>query len=234
MIKQLTDDYRHKQQILEQLCNAWSSEYRQRGGTIYCRKGCAGCCSLAVNCSFPEAALIASQLRPDQAQRLTGQIPQIQQAARGADSLKVWLRSYRQTAGPCPFLEPDGSCGIYAARPLSCRSLLATAEPLWCTTDFSSLSSQEKQRFIESLDRSAVAFPTHYAATPQELGRELEEAALREMETVYGFSIVGLLPWLVWLEQTHHLSERMADGAEAVQAYLESQGLLNPYLVLIS
>jgi hypothetical protein len=86
---------------------------------------------------------------------------------------------------------------------------------------------------MASLDRSAVAFPTHYAATPQDIGRELEEATLRQMETVYTFSLIGSLPWLVWLELEHSLSSRLSEGSEAVQSYLASKKLTNPFLIVV-
>lgn len=87
---------------------------------------------------------------------------------------------------------------------------------------------------MESLDQSAVAFPTHYAATPQEIGQELEEATLRHMETVYGFSLLGSLPWLVWLEQEYQLSSRLSDGRDAVQNFLKAEEINNPFLVVLS
>jgi Fe-S-cluster containining protein len=227
-------DIQQRQECLDQICAAWITEYRQRGGSIHCSKGCSGCCSLVVNCTLPEALLVASALSPQQIEHLQSRSALLQSIAAQATSLKEWLSSYRQHAGPCPFLDQADACGIYPVRPLSCRSLLATKEPQWCTTDFSALSSQEKQQFMESLDRSAVAFPTHYASTPQEIGRELEEATLQQMETVYGFALLGALPWLVWLELEHALSTKLTDGRQAVQDYLERQGLLNRFLVVMT
>jgi len=231
---ELLASVQERQDCFDHLCTAWSSEYHQRGGAIHCSKGCSGCCSLVVNCTFPEAMLVAASLDQEQHARLNLQIPRIKEAADSSASLKEWLRGYRFGAGPCPFLNPDGACGVYAARPLSCRSLLATKEPEWCVTDFAALASQEKQNFMESLDRSAVAFPTHYGATPQEIGQELEEATLRQMETIYGFSIIGSLPWLVWLEREYQLSSRLTGGRDAVQDYLTVEGVTNPFLIVLS
>ncbi|MDK9716806.1 MAG: YkgJ family cysteine cluster protein [Trichlorobacter sp.] len=230
---ELLASVQERQDCFDHLCTAWSSEYRQRGGALYCGKGCSGCCSLVVNCSFPEAMLVAAALDQQQQERLKAQIPHIQKAANSSTNLKEWLRSYRFEAGPCPFLDQTGACGVYAARPLSCRSLFATKEPAWCVTDFASLASNEKQAFMESLDRSAVAFPTHYAATPQEIGQELEEATLKQMETVYGFSLLGSLPWLVWLELEHQLSSRFTGGRDAVQQHLTAEGVTNPFLIVL-
>lgn len=233
MTTEFLHEIHQRQLVLDQLCSAWSSEQCQRGMPLYCGKGCSGCCSLAVNCTFPEAVLVAAALNSQQQARLRQRAPLLYQTATAAHDLKGWLAGYRSQAGPCPFLETDGACGIYAVRPLSCRALLSTREPQWCTTDFSRLTPEEKQAFMASLDRSVAAFPTHYAATPQEIGRELEEATLRQMEGVYGFALVGLLPWLVWLECEQGLSSRLAGGAESVQGYLADKGLDNPFLLAL-
>lgn len=230
----LLEDVRQKQDFFDQFCNAWRSEYRQRGGIIYCGRGCRGCCSLVVNCTALEAVAVARNLTPAQTARLSAQIPLIQECAAQASSLKEWLSAYRDQVGPCPFLEQDGSCGVYQVRPLSCRSLLATKEPHWCTTDFSSLSADQKQGFMESLDRSVVAFPTHYAATPQEIGQELELALLRSSEARYDCSLLGNLTWLVWLAREQKLEELLLAGPDAVRQRLSSHGLLSPYLVIIN
>jgi len=177
---------------------------------------------------------VAASLTEEQITLLRSRAQLIQTTAKHSGSLKEWLSFYRDQSGPCPFLDGSGACSIYPVRPLSCRSLLSTKESNWCSTDFSDLNSQEKQSFMKSLDRSAVAFPTHYAATPQEIGRELEESNLRLMETVYGFSIAGSFLWLVWLELEHSLSTLLSDGSKPVQDYLSARGLDNRFLVVIA
>jgi len=224
---------RQKQVFFDQFCGAWLNEYRQQGGNIHCGRGCSGCCRLVVNCTADEARAIADVVTPEQTLRLQAAIPVIQKCAQQAGSLKDWLKSYRDQAGPCPFIEQDGSCGVYQLRPLSCRSLLSTKEPHWCSTDFATLSSAEKQHYLECLDRSVVAFPTHYAATPQELAQELELAHLREMDQDCGCSLLGNLPWLVWLALEHRLDELLTAGADGVRSYLTAHGLDSPYLAVV-
>ncbi len=232
--KQIIEDLVQRQGCFDQLCSVWCAEYRQRGGSILCGVGCGGCCSLVVNCSFPEAVLLAESLTPRQVEQLKARIPWIKRAAQGAATLKDWLSAYRSEGGPCPFLDPTGSCGVYPVRPISCRSLFSTKSPQWCTTNFAEIPGPEKQAFMESLDRSAVAFPTHYAATPQEIGSELEEVTLRQMESEYGFAIIGCLPWLVWLELEHRMSSRLAGGVDGIEEYLEERGLSDPYLLIFT
>ncbi len=187
-----------------------------------------------VNCTFPEAILVAQNLDRHQLEQLKARIPWIKRAAERSLSLKEWLAAYRNEAGPCPFLDLSGNCAVYEVRPISCRSLFSTKPKEWCVTDFAELSSHEKQLFIESLDSNLVAFPTHYAATPQDIGRELEEATLRQMEAEYGFSMMGCLPWMVWLELEHQMGGRLAGGCEAVKEYLEERELLDPYLLILA
>jgi len=86
---------------------------------------------------------------------------------------------------------------------------------------------------MEQLDRSVVAFPTHYAATPQDLAQELELAHLREMEQDYGCSLLGNLPWLAWLTLEHRLDELLMSGEAAVRSYLAEHRLDSPYLAVI-
>ncbi len=229
----MMDELEQRQQFFDQFCAAWGTEYRFKGGQIHCANGCSGCCSLVVNCSLPEALRIIGALDTQHHARLAGWAATVLPLAEQASSLKSWLSGYRQAGMRCPFLDEGESCSVYRVRPLSCRSLLATREPVWCTTDFSVLSTDQKQTFMDALDRSAVAFPTHYAATPQELGQELEEATLRQMEAIYGFSMVGCLPWLVWAEVQYGISGWLKEGRESVAARLQEQGLSQQFLAVL-
>ena len=230
----LLDEIAQKQAFFDQFCAAWSNDYNRSNGRLYCARGCSGCCSLVVNCTAPEAVIVARALRPEQAARLRASLPAIRSCAERAVTLKEWLTLYRAEGGPCPLLEPDGCCGIYPQRPLSCRSLLSTREPHWCTTDFSALSSAEKQAFMEGLDRSAVAFPTHYAATPQEIAQELELATLRAMERHCGWSLLGNLPWLAGLALDRGLAGLLDADPASARTALEEQGLLHPFLAVLN
>jgi hypothetical protein len=142
---------------------------------VYCQKGCANCCSLVVNCSFPEAAAIAHRLTTEQQKLVADKALLIQSLATSNHSLIDFLRHYRNIIGSCIFLAPqDQGCRIYSERPLSCRALLSTRPSAWCGIDFATLHPLEKEAFLSSLDRDIVNFPTHYLAAPQELAAELE------------------------------------------------------------
>ncbi len=232
-MEQIIHGVKEKMDCFDQICTAWIAEYHQRGGKVHCGKGCSGCCSLVVNCTLPEAVQIAAGLTVEQVKRLSEKIKIIQLLAAEANDMKEWLSSYRKHSGGCPFLKNRVICGIYNVRPFSCRSLLSTMNPDWCSTDFGTLSTEEKRNFMTSLDQSTVAFPTHYAATPQEIGQEMERVCLKQMEKAYGFSVSGTLPWLVWLELEHSISGILLKGEECLKEYLNSRNLLNQYLILI-
>jgi Fe-S-cluster containining protein len=211
----------------------WQHTYSASGGTIHCRSGCAGCCSLAVNCTFPEALRLAPALSALQHERLRNHIVTIRPLAQRATTMAEWLRLHRRLNGGCPFLSDDGTCGVYAVRPVSCRALLATKEPGWCTMDFSSLTSTEKQQFMASLDQSVVAFPLHYVAAARAYGEELEQNLLRDMARRFGFALYGNLPVLVWLVREHGLDAVLSAGRSAAATVVAEARLDSPFLVTI-
>jgi len=206
-----------------------ASEHRSR---IYCEKGCCNCCTLTVDCSFPEALVISRSLNPAQQQEVVGKLPKLGEISRQAKTLKEFLSRFREQLGGCPFLNhEDGCCGIYPLRPFSCRALLSTRNSNWCAIDFAGLHPLEKEAFLSSLDPELVAFPTHYLAASQNLGLELESQALDAMRQDFGVALSGNLIYLVWLEQEHRLSEVIEQGAVTTRNYLEKNRLNLPYLL---
>jgi len=93
---------------------------------IRCGKGCSHCCSGPVEIWPQEAALLAAHLReaaiPIDAAKLE------RQSRHTVDS---W-REQPASDQSCVFLQPDGACGVYAARPNACRKLLVTSDPQHC------------------------------------------------------------------------------------------------------
>lgn len=234
MWQQLLNHIREDQAGLDRAIEAWTAGYALLGGRIFCGNGCSGCCTLAVNCTFTEAASIAKGLPPQLVAELDRHVAKLLENIRSAVDLKSYLQLQRNTIGPCPFLDKTGSCSIYSLRPFSCRALLATKENRWCSLDFAELSSGEKQQYVESLDRSVVAFPMHYAAMPQEMGEELETGALRHMAEQCGFSLYGNMPFLVWLEKEHHIRELISQGMNTTSEFLSRQEFDNHFLVSIA
>ena len=224
----LTEARRQFDRQTEQQCSA----ARDKRIGIFCEKGCSNCCTLAVNCSFPEALAIAQTLNNAQQLALKATIPLLQEVSLQAEKFKDFLQQYRQRVEGCPWLENEhGYCQIYQQRPFSCRSLISTRNSSWCGIDFSSLHPLEKEAFLSSLDPELVAFPTHYLAAAQELGIEFESQALIRMRETFDMSLTGNLLYLVWLELEYRLSEVIPAGFAATREFLEERQLDLPFLL---
>jgi len=87
---------------------------------VACGSGCAHCCHQAVGVSVPEAlaleAHISATRSPEQREALVARVRQADDRTRGLTSAQRLSPEL-----PCPFLEDDGRCGVYEARPLACR-----------------------------------------------------------------------------------------------------------------
>lgn len=219
------------QQQLDAASARQVAEYTGRGGRIFCGPGCRNCCSLVVNATLPEALAIAAGLNPAQVSAVKAHVESMLAEWDDQHDLKGYLRWHRRSVGLCPLLTKDGTCGVYPLRPLACRSLLATRPADWCALDFSTLSSLEKELFLGSLDRSAVAFPTHYFAASQELGQELEQRLTLAQHQAWGFSLNGNLNALLYLELECAIGEVLGQGGAAVAELLRQSGLDRPLLL---
>lgn len=228
LLSELTTTRQRFDRQIEQL----GTQLKSKQISIYCQKGCAHCCTLAVSCSFPEALALAQSLDSAQQQTIKAKIPQLQQLSQQAKGLQEFLRAFRAVLGGCPLLiAANGSCAVYSQRPFSCRALISTRNRNWCGVDFSSLHPQEKTAFISSLDPELVAFPSHYLAASQELGLEFESQSRVAMRDRFGFSLTGNLLYLLWLELEHQLSEVIPSGAMGTQTFLEGKQLDLPFLL---
>lgn len=214
--------------------DAWKNGYRLLGGSLFCGKGCSGCCNLAVNSTFPEALFLSESLTDTAAGKLAGHVIRLKSSIPGLTDLRSYLNRHRKELGPCPFLETDGSCAVYQTRPGACRSLIATKESRWCDQDFCSLDSREKHDFMNSLDQSIVAFPLHYAAAPQEMARDVETRLAEAMHERFGYTLYGNLPLLVHMEIKYQMSSRLSEGRQAIEDLLDHEGVNHPFLVILS
>ena len=215
----------------EKFANEWRTNYRASGKTIYCRENCAGCCHLAVHATYPEAVAVAEDLTEPQRRNLSDYVERLKSALPELTSLRCYLKTHRQGLGPCPFLDTQGSCTIYAIRPLSCRALLSTRPAAWCTVDFSELDHWDKQAYESSLDRQVVAWPTHYVAATQDFGQELENTLLESMQQKKGWLLSGNFAVMVWLEKNTQLSRLNVTTTGQVHDILAAHGLNNHLLL---
>lgn len=86
-----------------------------QGNQPACVRGCSHCCHQRVELTAPEVFLIVRYLEtasPEQLSRLSA-------AAERHASLSS--REHFSQQCVCPFLDVDGTCTIYDARPLACR-----------------------------------------------------------------------------------------------------------------
>ncbi len=220
---------RHDQ--FEKFTHEWLLSYSASGKTIYCRENCSGCCHLAVHATYPEAIAVAEALTEPQLQKLSSYVARLKKAMQELTNLRSYLKKHRQELGPCPFLDAQGSCSIYTIRPLACRALLSTRPAAWCTVDFSELDHWDKQAYESGLDRQVVAWPTHYVAATQDIGRELENTLLISMQRERGWSLSGNFAVMVWLEKKAQLSKDNAAITQQVRDIVTAHGLNNHLLL---
>lgn len=225
----LREELALQQECLDMMNAAWLGDYRSRGGMIYCGRGCHGCCSLTVNCTVTEAVALAEALDERQRAAVDAYAVRLRDLMSTVTDVKEYLQMQRREMGMCPLLDESGSCGCYAPRPLTCRALLSTKESYWCAVDFATLSAGEKEQYRTSLDSAVTAFPLHYAASPQETGRDFETRQLKHMEELLGYSCYGCMPVLVHLVQNYGLDN--APSREAAQRLVEDAGFADPLLV---
>ena len=218
----------------DRFVGAWLASHLESGKVIYCREGCAGCCNLAVHGTWLEAAAAADILSGPQAISLDAYIDRLKIALPKLAGLKDYLKYHRQALGPCPFLNERGSCSIYAVRPLSCRALLSTRPAAWCTVDFSEMDPWDKQAYENGLDRQVVAWPLHYVAVTQQLGRALEETLQATMQQEKGWSLSGNFPLMVWLELNCKLNGRDNMSALELRSILAARQVDSSLLLTIS
>lgn len=222
-MKELLDQVKQQQMFLEMFARSWAEDYRADGGAIFCGKGCRNCCSLAVHTGFAEAVAVSRQLSEEQGRAVEAYATKLRDLMQGVSELPQYLRLHRQQMGFCPLLNDAGECGVYAARPLTCRSLISTKESAWCGADFAKVDPAERDAFVAGLDRKVVAFPSHYVAVLQESGKELEDAAAKQMRALLGFTLYGNLGVLVHLCRSHGLDTACTTGkADAARVIAES------------
>ncbi len=214
----------------EEFTDSWRKSPRGTSSTIHCRKGCSGCCSLAVHATFPEAAAATATLKPLQQKALSCYMERLSAMLPGLTDLKSYLRRHRRDLGPCPFLSESGACGIYEVRPLTCRALLSTRPAEWCSVDFASLDDWDRQAYESGLDRQVVAWPTHYVAATQEAARHRENTLLDTMRQRFGWSLAGNFPLMVWLAHPDRLGRSHLSGQEAADI-LHALGYRHPLLL---
>ena len=119
-----------------------AAELSTDGKNISCQKGCSHCCRHYVT-SVEPFEILAIHLRirssehyPDQlfaSHARTTKFEQILKAEGEDDEAEDRaLYRYYLKGVACPFLEKEGTCGIYENRPMSCRMFFSESSPRFC------------------------------------------------------------------------------------------------------
>ena len=116
---------------------------------------------------------------------------------------------------------------------MACRGLLATRPPDWCGVNLAGLPAYERDIFLASLDRTLVAYPSHYAAAPQALATDFERGLICAMLRATGFGLTGNLPLLVWLCGEPGFFTSLSSGSGRLRTFLADRGADQPFLVQI-
>ena len=172
-------------EVLQQI-DGWFAESAARAaGVIPCRSGCTACCHGPFDISVADALLVREAVAglPGAEQEeiraragdLAGRMRTLEPGWNQAEGLRgISEESFDRlcdalAAEPCPLLNRDGSCRIYADRPLICRMIgLGMMTP--------------SGRIIENGCPIAADFPAYAALAPQlfqlEDWEEVESACL--------------------------------------------------------
>lgn len=131
--------------------------FRLNTPPMACKAGCGWCCHQQVGVSVVEAIRIAVHIQalpPDQAAAMTDRIRDLD------DKTNRMTTSKRAKAKlPCAFLV-EGSCSIYAVRPLRCRGLIST-DVSFCATSFEDEASARTRLERGELKPAFLGAPQH-------------------------------------------------------------------------
>jgi len=121
---------------------------RKGGSWVACRPGCCECCMGP----FPVSALDAERLRGGLAEL---RLRDPRRAASIVDRAARWMGADDE---PCPALDPQtGTCDLYAARPLTCRTFgppvrCASGAVAICELCFDGATDEEIAACVVDLD----------------------------------------------------------------------------------
>lgn len=171
---------------LYQRCESHLDEFHpERDHYLDCRPGCGDCCIVNVAVLWPEALAIVSHLEElpsDEQSRLLENISELWIRIQGvSDEDRVCMRQ------PCAFLDTDGSCSIYPARPLMCRSVTSTDAEA-CRGSFNAYLFNEERSVEMNLFQREI-----YESAFLGLSRGLEEGGMDGRS----FELTGLIRYML-------------------------------------
>jgi Fe-S-cluster containining protein len=123
---QIREAIRALYETMDQLLEAFLQRAEKEGQPVACKKGCAWCCHQAVFAVTHEFLYLHEYVQ----KHVSGK-KQEELLGKARDRVKITLNRSEadqlKIRAACPFLE-NGSCSVYAARPMACRIYLSASE----------------------------------------------------------------------------------------------------------
>ncbi len=143
----------------------------------FCHKGCSNCCHELVYCTSEEADLIvrhcqAAGIAFDQ-ERLIRQLQHVETDAQGDHTGVTTWNDQPKADQSCVFLdEADGSCRIWAVRPMVCRAHLAEGTDAHCLPHNGQVDPEALGiSYVETSYLLSAIFTIHRDSVKKTLGR---------------------------------------------------------------
>lgn len=151
---------------------------QRAGKAISCSKGCDACCHFAVDVLPFEARAMLAHYEEQKGKEATATLLQ-----RCRDQLTLTehlsTREWFLERHPCVFLEHDRTCGVYAWRPLACRTYAVGSPAEDCSRDVrvDQLNTRQIDRMFVRESVHARLLPNSYGKAGERLPRALLRAA---------------------------------------------------------
>jgi Fe-S-cluster containining protein len=193
---------------------------RAKSGAVACRAGCDHCCHQSVSVTPPEALAVVAHLRETLAPDALASFA-VRLAERVERTRELSTDERFSPELPCLFLR-DGSCSIYAVRPLVCRGM-------------NSLDAAECQRRLRDANARAEFLARgaggHCFVEPIQASQAVSAGLQLGGSELYALDMRPLdlaAALLLLLEGDATLERAWLDGEKPLEAAVQHQASLNP------
>ncbi len=125
LLAQFLDNHGVRLPVLGKAMEEFTTSVFELPKEAACKAGCAYCCHLRVGVSIPELLVVFDELQVQTApEGLAYFKSRIVETVSKGNTLTEDF--WHTTGTPCPFLNHQGQCLIYAIRPFSCRAYHST------------------------------------------------------------------------------------------------------------
>ncbi|GAA5511700.1 hypothetical protein Dcar01_00413 [Deinococcus carri] len=194
---------------------AWTRQYQERGGRVFCGAGCFACCNMPIRVSLAEALVTAQALTEGEAARVEAHARQVLHNARTAPSEDVYVERHRTEVGFCPLLDREsGGCTRYDVRPTRCRDTFSALPARYCEAGaWETMTRRERESYRREVARTpGTDGELHFIAPLEHLSEPIWEAAARAMRNEWGLEAWGDFWVLTTLARHEAFMDRVARG----------------------